>query len=841
MTLEQYTAKRNFRATKEPHGKKAAAGGHRFVVQEHDARRLHYDFRLEMDGVLKSWAVPRGPSLVPGEKRLAVAVEDHPLDYANFEGSIPEGQYGAGAVIVWDRGDWSPIGDAKKGYANGSLDFELHGEKLNGRWHLVRMRKRRNDKRDNWLLIKGDDAYAAPNDAPDVLEEKPQSVISGRMIGKGAAAPPKRAGAARKRIKRADGSGDNSAPATESELAAPKGARKAPLPQFVEPMLATLVKTPGAAGQWLHEIKFDGYRLQARIKDHKVTLLTRGGLDWTKRFGKRLVDALASLPVKTALVDGEAVVEGAGGASDFSLLQADLSGGRADRFVFYAFDLLYLDGLDLRPAPLVTRKELLARFVGAGAGPVRLSEHFAESGELVLHHACRLGLEGVVSKLRDSPYRSGRGKAWLKSKCSQRQEFVIGGYVPSTATRQSIGSLALGVYDGDALRHVGRVGTGFSASVARDLYARLSPMRIGASPFAGRLSALEARDVRFVRPELVAEVDFHAWTADGLLRHAAFRALREDKPARAIVRETRTSKEDSMPQRRNVPLTHPDRVYWPDRGVTKEGLADYYAEVWPHMAPFVVGRPLALVRCPDGIDGPHFFQKHTWKGIDRNVVVVNDPKAKDESLISIRDLDGLMALVQAGSLEIHPWGSTLAALERPDTLIIDLDPGEKVAWTAVVEAAKEVRQRLEKVGLAAFVKTSGGKGLHIVSPLTPKADWAAAKTLSKAIADGMAQDNPDRYVATIVKAKREGKIFVDYLRNQRGATAVAPYSTRARPGAAVSMPLEWDELGPEIGPAHFTVENTPARLGALARDPWQDFRAAAALIEVRSGRRKKAA
>ena len=841
MTLEQYAAKRNFRATKEPRGKTAAAGGHRFVVQEHDARRLHYDFRLEMDGVLKSWAVPRGPSLVPGEKRLAVAVEDHPLDYANFEGSIPEGQYGAGAVIVWDRGDWSPIGDAQKGYANGSLDFELHGEKLNGRWHLVRMRKRRNDKRDNWLLIKGDDAYAAPNDAPDILEEAPQSVISGRRIGKGAAAPAKRAGPARKRIKRADGSGNNSGPATESELAALKGARKAQQPPFVEPMLATLVKTPGAAGQWLHEIKFDGYRLQAHIKEHKVTLLTRGGLDWTKRFGKRLADALASLPVKAALVDGEAVVENAGGASDFSLLQADLSEGRSDRFVFYAFDLLYLDGFDLRATPLVTRKEVLARVVGAGAGPVRLSEHFGESGELVLHHACRLGLEGVVSKLRDSPYRSGRGKLWLKSKCSQRQEFVIGGYVPSTATRQAIGSLALGVYDGDALRHVGRVGTGFSASVARDLYARLSPMRVSSSPFAGRLSAVEARDVRFVRPELVAEVDFHAWTADGLLRHAAFRALREDKPARAIVRETRTSKEDSMPQRRNVPLTHPDRVYWPDRGVTKEGLADYYAEVWPRMAPFIVGRPLALVRCPDGIDGPHFFQKHTWKGIDRNIVVVNDPKAKDESLISIRDLDGLMALVQAGALEIHPWGSTLAALERPDTLTIDLDPGEKVGWATVIEAAKDVRARLEKAGLAAFVKTSGGNGLHVVSPLTPKAEWTAAKALSKAVADGMAQDDPDRYVATIVKAKREGKIFVDYLRNQRGTTAVAPYSTRARPGAAVSMPLEWDELGPEIGPAHFTVENTPARLGALAHDPWQDFRAAAAPIEVRGGRRKKAA
>ena len=508
--------------------------------------------------------------------------------------------------------------------------------------------------------------------------------------------------------------------------------------------------------------------------------------------------------------------------------------------VYYAFDLIHLDGYDLRKAPLIRRKELLAKLVGNGSGVVRLSEHLDDSGELVLQHACRLGLEGVVSKLSDSPYRSGRGKAWIKSKCSQRQEFVVGGFVPSTAAREAIGSLALGVYDGGTLRYVGRVGTGFSASGARALFSRLDPMRAASSPFADRLRGDEARGVCFVRPELVAEVDFRAWTADGLLRHASFRALREDKPAAEIVREAPVANAEPKPQRRNVRLTHPDRVYWPDRGLTKEGLADYYAEVWPHIAPFVVRRPLALVRCPDGIDGPHFFQKHVGKGPDRNIMLVKDPNAPaDEPLISIQDLDGLMALVQSAALEIHPWGSTLADWERPDTIIIDLDPGEDVAWTEVIASAKDVGARLKAAGLTAFVKTSGGKGLHVVAPVKPKADWAAAKAFTKAIADDMARDSPERYVSTIVKAKRRGKIFVDYLRNQRGATAVAAYSTRARPGAPVSMPLAWEELGPEIGPAYYTVENTPARLASLPDDPWKDFRAAAAPIEFAASARKR--
>ncbi len=832
MALEQYRAKRNFAATPEPRPTPGAGGGHGFVVQKHDARRLHYDFRLELDGVLKSWAVTRGPSLVAGEKRLAVAVEDHPLEYGSFEGTIPKGEYGGGAVLVWDRGTWTPIGDPHKGLAKGHLDFELMGEKLKGRWHLVRMRSKPRDKHENWLLIKGDDEFARAEDAPDILEEQPDSATSGRPIAEVAKDAP---GWSSKtgRIERSGGP-----PLPDPSTV--EGAKKAPMPRFVEPMLATLVKAPLSGVRWLHEVKFDGYRIEARIEEGRVALLTRSGLDWTQKFGEGFVRAFNALPVSRALIDGELVVENNAGVSDFSALQADLSEGRSDRFVFYAFDLLYLSGYDLRDAPLIERKTLLEAIVGDGSGPLRASGHFDEDGEIVLRNACRLGLEGIVSKLRDSPYRSGRGKSWTKAKCSARQELVVAGFVPSTAARNAIGSLALGVYEGDALRYVGRVGTGFSASAARALYARLEPMRVPSSPFADRLDAAEARQVRFVRPELVAEVDFRGWTADGLLRQASFKALREDKPAHEAVRETVSSDPPPEAQRSAVALTHPDRLYWPDDGVTKQGLADYYAEVWPRMAPFVVGRPLALLRCPDGVGGPAFFQKHAWKGVSPAIALVEDPKHKGEPLISIRDLDGLTALVQMAVLEIHPWGSTVVDWERPDTIVMDLDPGEGVAWEAVIEAAREVRDRLRAAGISTFVKTSGGKGLHVVAPVKPKADWRAVKAFTKGIADAMAADDPQRYVATIAKAKRTGKILIDYLRNQRGMTAVAAYSTRARPGAAVSMPLGWDELGPAIGPAHFTVANAPARLAALARDPWDGFRAAEAPIEGRRPRRNAA-
>ena len=832
MALETYHAKRDFSRTREPRGRVAAgrAKGNSFVVQKHAATRLHYDFRLEMDGVLKSWAVTRGPSLVAGDRRLAVHVEDHPLDYGGFEGTIPKGEYGGGEVIVWDRGTWKPVGDAEKGYRKGHLEFELSGEKLHGRWHLIRMHGKAREKRENWLLIKGDDEEARSEDEPDILEERPESVVSGRRIealkGEDPGWSSKNGGPIRKRARAAGSApraGKEDPAPSSSTVATLRKAREAPMPDFVGLQLATLTGKPPLGKRWIHEIKFDGYRLQARIDRGHVTLITRGGLDWTDRFGKTVTDALAALPVQEALIDGELVVENAFGSSDFSALQADLSAGRRDRFVFYVFDLLHLDGYDLTGVPLLERKRVLKGLVGEG-GTLRFSDHFDDRGALVLEHACRLSLEGIVSKLADAPYRPGRSKDWLKSKCSARQEFVVAGYVPSTAARNAIGSLVMGVNENGKFRHVGRVGTGYTAAMARDLFKRLQDLRVTASPFSERLTADAARGVVFVRPELVAEVEFRAWTADGNLRHAAFRGLREDKLAKDVTRESAPADKVEKPQARKVKLTHPDRIYWPDAGVTKQGLADYYADVWPKIAPYIVGRPLALMRAPEGIEGQTFFQKHGWRGMSKEIGLFQDPNdSTDEKIIVIDDLDGLLALVQSAVLEIHPWGSTTKNLEKPDTIIMDLDPGEGVPWARVIEAAREVKQRLEAAGLAAFVKTSGGKGLHVVTPLKPSAGWDAVKDFAKGIAEAMAADEPDRYVATITKSKRKGKILVDYLRNGRGNTAVAPYSTRARKGAPVSMPLEWDELSEAIGPAYFTVLNAPQRLASLPRDPWEDY------------------
>ena len=852
MSLADYRRKRDFSATREPQGRGARKSGSRFVVQKHAARRLHYDLRLEMDGVLKSWAVTRGPSLVPGEKRLAVQVEDHPLDYRNFEGLIPEGQYGAGKVIVWDKGVWIPDGDPRKGLAKGHLDFELKGKKLGGRWHLVRMARQPREKRDNWLLIKGEDKFARTPEDEDILKEMPRSAKTGRMIGDLAAGdskrPEKKAAAptqaATSQSVKMSAASTRQALAPQLSPSPLKGAKKAQLPDFVAPMQATAGAAPSGK-DWVHEIKFDGYRIQARVEAGRVRLLSRGGLDWTKKFGDEIVAALRALPLGSALIDGEIVVETHSGVSDFSALQADLSEGRSNRFVYWAFDVLHLDGYDLRGATLLERKAALARLLGDEIdAKLRFSAHFDESGAVVLAHACRLGLEGVVSKRRDSLYRSGRVKSWIKAKCFARQEFVIAGYTPSTVSRRAIGALVLGVYQRGVLRHVGRVGTGFATDMAHDLFAKLDPLRLSSSPFGARLGAEAARHVRYVRPALVAEVEFRGWTADHLLRHASFRGLREDKKARDVIREqappaTRSATKAEISA---VSLTHPDRLYWPQEGVTKQGLADYYAEVWRYIAPFIVDRPLSLLRCPNGIDGEKFFQKHPWKSIDPNIILINDPKgSKEEPLLSIKDLNGLIALVQSAAMEIHPWGSSASDWERPDVIIMDLDPGENVAWESVIAAAEETRDRLRAFGLAGFVKTSGGKGLHVLAPVTPKAEWPQAKAFAKSIADAMAKDSPGKFVSTIAKSKRRGKILVDYLRNQRGATAVAAYSPRARPGAPVSVPLAWNELSTAIGPAYFTIAKTLARLDSLKSDPWADFRQAAAPIERGKSRAKKKA
>ncbi|ANK90173.1 MULTISPECIES: DNA ligase D [Rhizobium] len=612
----------------------------------------------------------------------------------------------------------------------------------------------------------------------------------------------------------------------------PKGARKGAMPDFIEPALAKLKPKPPAGDRWIHEIKFDGYRLQVRVENGKVRMLTRSGLDWTEKFGSEVVEAFAALPVQSAVVDGEIVVERDTGASDFSALQRDLSEGRDDRFVFYAFDLLHLDGHSLVNVALIDRKQLLESLLPDDNDKLRYSAHFNESGSLVLDHACRLSLEGVISKLRDSKYTSGRKGDWIKSKCSHRQEFVIGGYVPSTSMKNAIGSLAMGYYQGGELKHVGRVGTGYTAATAQLLYEKLSRLTQNENSFDDKLTSEERRGLIYVKPQLVGEVEFRAWSADANLRHAAFRGLREDKPAKDVTRETEKIMAPPLPKSA-VALTHPDRIYWPDEGVTKEGLANYYAEVWRFMAPYVVNRPLALLRLPDGINGrQRFFQKHAWKGMNPHIEEITDPKDKQgEKLLRISDFDGIVALVQSAVLEIHPWGATTDNWEKPDMITMDLDPGDEVEWEDVIAAAYELKERLEAEGLAAFVKTSGGKGLHVVTPLTPKAGWVEVKGFAKWLADSMSADDPDRYLATATKAKRTGRIFIDYLRNGRGNTAVAPYSARARPGAAVSMPLEWSELTADVGPTYFTVDNTPTRLDALPRDPWDGFFAAAKPLE----------
>jgi bifunctional non-homologous end joining protein LigD len=865
--LTRYKEKRDFTKTPEPSGvlsKEPFAEGLRFVIQKHAARRLHYDLRLELGGVYKSWAVTRGPSLDPHEKRLAVHVEDHPIDYGDFEGIIPKGEYGGGTVMIWDRGTWKPEGDPDRGYEKGHLAFELDGEKLHGKWHLIRTKERPGQTKEQWLLFKSEDAFAREGPDSDVLETQPDSVATHRSMDEIASekaavwssrggliegelsSPAKDVPPSSKRAK----SGAKKKPADKLEPQALKGAKKAPFPGFVEPCLALLMEKPPEGGGWLHEIKFDGYRLMALLQKGKVKLLTRSGLDWTPRF-PGIAQALNGLSAASAILDGEAVIEDEAGISSFSALQDALSDHRpAAQAIFQVFDLLYLDGYDLRGATLDGRKGFLASLLAAfGGGPVRYSDHMIGNGQAMLENACRLGLEGIVSKRRDKPYRSGRHGEWAKAKCTNREEFVIGGYAPSTATRNSVGSLALGYYDRGELIHAGRTGTGFTQKSARALYELLQTLRTAKSPFVNILTSEERRGLVFVEPKLVAEIEFRGWTGDRHLRHAAFKGLREDKPAEEVELEMprKTDSEAKETKGRakavregpaararaasggaiefaGVKLTHPDRILWQGQGLTKLGLAEYYAGVADLILPHITERPLALVRCPNGSDGQCFFQKHAFAGLTDAVEVVPVPEKDGEAeTLVIHDLRGLITLVQASVLEIHPWGARIGDPEHPDTLIFDLDPGEGLPWTSVIEAARDIRRRLQELGIESFVKTTGGKGLHVMCPVEKGPDWDALKDFAHAIALSMESDAPGKYVSTMAKKARGGKIYIDYLRNGRGATAVAAYSTRARPGAPISTPIRWDELGPELTPARFNISNIGRRLASLKRDPWEGF------------------
>jgi bifunctional non-homologous end joining protein LigD len=828
-SLKRYQDKRDFSRTSEPkpepRPQRSETAGLQFVVQKHAARRVHYDLRLELDGVLKSWAVTRGPSLVLGEKRLAVHTEDHPIDYLTFEGNIPRGEYGAGAMIVWDHGCWEPVGDPRKALQKGHLEFELAGHRLKGRWHLVRIRPKPGEKTDPWLLIKAEDAFARGAADPAITDEETTSFLTGRTTEELAAAGELRV----------DHAGRAKVAASRKPLAPLvedlRGARKGLLPAFLEPSQAQSAERPPSGSKWVHEIKYDGYRIQTRIDGSTVKLLTRKGLDWTARF-PRLVVSLRRLELASAWIDGEIVVEDLGGIPNFNLLQADLSEGREDRLRYFVFDLLYCEGFDLTKATLVDRKGLLEKMVAdRGRGlPLRYSEHLAQDGPVMFEHACRLGLEGILSKRADLPYRPGRGDHWIKTKSILRQEFVIVGYIPSTAETKSVGSLQLGYYRDGKLLYAGGVGTGYSVQQARSLRDELEKLHVGKPQFGRPLPEGLDKTIRWVAPKLVCEVEFSSFSADDLLRQGSFKGLREDRAPEEVEREpaaTRMARSASRSEpnqaraRAGIRLTHPERILWPDYGVTKQGLAEFYVAIADWILPHLKDRVLSLVRCPSGVAAKCFYAKHAWAGISDAVRRVD--VGEKEPMLILDDLAGLITLVQAGVIEIHPWGSTFAHLETPDRLIFDLDPGEDVPWSAVTDAALDVRVRLDDIGLKSFVKTSGGKGLHVVVPITPSVGWDEAKEFTKSIADAMARDKPDRYLAVMSKSARRGRVFVDYLRNGRGATAVGPYSPRALPQASVSVPLDWSELSGGLRADHFKIDNLRQRLDNLRRDPWQDI------------------
>jgi bifunctional non-homologous end joining protein LigD len=791
MALREYRKKRDFRRTPEPAPRAVArkkGAARAYVIQKHDASRLHYDFRLEHDGVLKSWAVPKGPSLDPADKRLAVQVEDHPLDYGGFEGVIPEGEYGAGPVLLWDRGRWIPKGDVDAGLRKGHLEFELEGEKLEGAWFLVRLGGARGNGKD-WLLIKRHDGAARVN-GRSIVDKLPKSVASGRAIG---------------------------------QIAEKKRGASAKLPAFVEPELATLVDAAPKGDDWFHEIKYDGYRMLARLERGSVRWITRNGLDWTKRFAS-LSPAIAALSVQSALFDGEVVVEREDGTTDFQDLQNAFRGAGSASLRYRVFDLLHFDGLDLRPAALEERKKALHRVLGRARGPVRFGDHVTGEGPAFHARACKLGLEGIVSKRRGSPYRSGRGRDWLKVKCGKSQEVVVVGYTEPSGARVGIGALVVGVHEKKRLRYAGRVGTGFDERTLRSLKKSLAALEVPSPPFDVPVPRAVVRGVHWVEPRLVANVRFTGWTSDGVLRHPTFQGLREDKPASAVVYE-RPQKTPKTPTTvAGIEITHPDRVLYPGTEITKLDLARFYERIAPRILPHVVDRPLSIVRCPSGQGGQCFFQKHEHGNFPD---AVGSVKVKEKQgpgrYLTIDAAAGLVALVQMGALELHPWGSRNDRLEFPDQVIFDVDPAPDVGWDAVAEAARTLHAFLGELDLEAFLKTTGGKGLHVVVPLDRKEDWDEVKAFSHAVALRFAKADPKRFLATASKAQRKGKIFVDYLRNARGATAVAAYSTRARPGAPVATPVAWSELDGSLRSDTYTVENLEERLGKRRRDPWEEF------------------
>ena len=883
--LARYREMRDFAITSEPSGKTRTAKSPKsksqalpFVVQKHAATRLHYDFRLGWNGVLKSWAVTKGPSYVVADKRLAVQVEDHPMEYGGFEGIIPKGQYGGGTVMVWDQGTWEPqaiSSDVDEALRSGSLKFILHGEKLKGKWALIRMGgKAANERKPNWLLIKEHDELERASDEPAITEDEPNSVVTGRDLDEIARSQDHVWNSKDTAMGKAWYRNDNLPASTEtshkgatqrSAIAKPSYSprlagilRKAPeesLPNFVPPELAQPATSPPKAAGWVHELKLDGYRIQVRKDDARVRLLTRTGLDWTHRM-RPIAQQLKDIPATSAILDGEVVVLGEDGLSSFADLQAAFQEGARKPLTYFAFDLLHLDGHNLRGLPLVDRKAILAQLLKGIDGDVHFGDHLEADGEIVLRKARELHAEGIISKRAASPYVSGRGGDWLKFKCVHEQEFVVGGFTEPSNRSHGVGALLLGYFDGARLVYAGRTGTGFTQKTHKMLRDQLDKLRQIATPFDN--PPAEARTgAIWVKPALVAQVNFANWTSDGVVRHAAFKGLREDMQAREVGREesvqltaptrprttriashatcseapakaTRTTKSQESPKSMEhapIRLTHPDKILDAESQLTKQQLADYYWAIAPYMLPYVADRPLSLVRCPEGTGRPCFFQKHVNHALPPGMksVDVRDKKTgKIEPYITLSTPEALAGLAQMGVLEVHPWGSKNDDLEHPDMIIFDLDPDEAISWRTLAESAADVCEQLGSLGLKSFLKSTGGKGLHIVVPIVAKQDWSTIKQFAQSFALAMEQQQPSLYISKMSKAARKGRIFIDYLRNERGATAVAPYSPRARSGVPVALPLSWTDLKLPQRPI-FYVANFEEWKHLLNIDPWKDF------------------
>ena len=817
--LSHYQRKRNFAATPEPSGdtkRKKSRNSDKalsFVIQKHDARRLHYDFRLELDGTLKSWAVPKGPSLDPNDKRLAVHVEDHPLEYASFEGSIPAGHYGAGEVIVWDHGIWQPHGDPVAAYRDGKLKFTLVGEKLSGDWTLVRTHLRGSGDKEQWLLIKERDGTARSASDYDIVQERPESVLSTVRI-------------------------TEKKPKSKTVKATAAKPRKAAVavPDSLTPELATLVDRP-PPGDWLYEIKFDGYRMLARISEGAVRLYTRKGNDWTARLSQQ-AEAMAGLGLHDSWLDGEVVVLNEKGLPDFQSLQNAFDLGRSQEIVYYLFDAPFLHGEDLRERPVEERRAALQQVLTDSPQPLlRFSEAFQASHHDILASACAMSLEGVIGKRAGSTYQSRRSADWIKLKCRLRQEFVIVGYSKPKGSRSGFGALLLAVNDEDGLRYAGRVGTGFNEQSLKALHAQMRKLERSDAPLANPPRGAAIKDVHWIEPKLVGEVEFAEWTREGIVRQAAFIALRSDKPAEEIVHERALKPAElkkAVPKTEasskqgdsvaGIRISNPQRVIDPESGATKLDLARFYASIAEWILPKLNNRPVSLLRAPDGISGEQFFQKHAARLAIPHIKHLDPALDRDhDPLMEIDSLQALIGAVQMGTIELHTWGATHDRIETPDHFVLDLDPDPALPWRSMLEAAQLTLTVLDELKLSAFLKTSGGKGLHIIVPLARRDDWDAVKGFSKAIAQFMTRQLPERFTATSGPKNRVGKIFIDYLRNQRGASTVCAYSVRARPGLPVSVPIARDELAGLHSANQWTIHNLFERLDNLQGDPWQGY------------------